>query len=439
VLSLLSPQLASVVARVAGIPCGWIAGVAHRSAAFPHSSVAWPRGAVGVLLAAAAVLAAVAVARRRSLWRAAIVALVGVVLTGWLVVPRTLPRWPPPGWQVVACDIGQGDALLLRGTEHVAPVLVDAGPDPRPLRRCLDQLDVRSLSAVVLSHLHADHVEGLPAVLGHVPTPVVLVNPLDEPALEGRRVRGWAARARTPVSVLDAGQSFTAAGIGFDVLGPAPVLHGTDSDPNNDSLVLLARLPGLRMLLTGDVQPEAQENLLARGVPQVDVLKVPHHGSAHQEDRFLRATGARLSLTSVGAGNPYGHPSAQTERTLAEDGTTDLRTDLDGSVAITSREDRPIAVPQRRSRPGQPVALPAVGRPRPLAVASSTATVAAHARGLVEPTRAPTAAPAGPRRALPEPRARSPCPQSGVPRPSPAVRHDILDLDGCAAHPDHRR
>jgi competence protein ComEC len=378
VLAPVVPGLSASVAAVAGWPCSWIAGVSHRLAHVPGGSLAWPQTITGAVLAVAFVGLFVALVRRRAGRRLVAAIVVGLVMAA-LLVPRTLPTWPLPHWRLLACDVGQGDALLLRGDDEAPPVLVDAGPDPRPLRGCLDRLGIRRLSAVVLSHLHADHVEGLPAVLGRVATPAVFVNPLDEPALEGRRVRNWAARAGVPVTVLQAGQRFAAGGSSFDVIAPVRLLHGTDSDPNNDSLVLLVHAGTLSVLMTGDIEPEAQAALLARGVPHVDVLKVPHHGSAHQDDRFLDATGARISVASVGRDNPYGHPSPRTLRTLAEAGATPMRTDTDGGVAVGGEDsDGAKVLPQRSGdRPHADAAVLREGTTR----AVGMRTLAAPMRG----------------------------------------------------------
>ena len=117
-----------------------------------------------------------------------------------------------------------------------------------------------------------------------------------------------------------------------------------ESAPNNASVVLVAEVGGVRVLLTGDVEPEAQRDLLARGVDlRADVLKVPHHGSDAQEPAFLDAVGAAVSLTSVGGDNTYGHPSA---RTLEAAAPRSLRTDQDGDLALTHRGGRLAVVPR---------------------------------------------------------------------------------------------
>ena len=99
------------------------------------------------------------------------------------------------------------------------------------------------------------------------------------------------------------------------------------------------------VLLTGDVEPEAQRDLLARGVDvRADVLKTPHHGSDAQEPAFLDAVGAAVSLTSVGADNTYGHPS---DRTLSAAAPWAYRTDLQGDLALVHRAGRLAVVTAR--------------------------------------------------------------------------------------------
>jgi competence protein ComEC len=97
----------------------------------------------------------------------------------------------------------------------------------------------------------------------------------------------------------------------------------------------------LRLLLTGDVEPEAQQALLRSGADlRADVLKVPHHGSRYQEPDFLKAVGADVAVVSVGADNDYGHPAQETLRLLRQAGTQTRRTDLDGDVAVVVVDGR---------------------------------------------------------------------------------------------------
>jgi competence protein ComEC len=142
-----------------------------------------------------------------------------------------------------------------------------------------------------------------------------------------------------PVVRAQVGEQRRAGRASWQVLAPDHAHHGTNSDPNNSSLVLrLTAAGGRTVLLTGDVEKEAQQVLLDLGIPlQADVLKVPHHGSSHQLPEFLRAVHPRLTVTSVGAGNPFGHPSSATIGQLVHAGARSYRTDQDGDIAVIDR------------------------------------------------------------------------------------------------------
>jgi competence protein ComEC len=281
----------------------------------------------------------VATLRRRVGRRLLTAAACATMLTRITAGPLLTASWPPPGWRILMCDVGQGDAFLIN-TGSADPVLVDAGPDPAPLRTCLQQAHVSRLDRIVLTHMHADHVDGLPAVLGRVPVREVEVGPLAEPPANWNWVRGRVLAAHVPIRAARVGAEETVGDITWTVLAPRIVLHGTDSDPNNDSLVLSVRTPAMTLLMTGDVETEGEQDLLREPAAlHADVLKVPHHGSDRQDPRFVAAVGASVALTSVGRDNPYGHPGAHTMRRLQAAGVHAFRSDLDGSVAV-SRDGR---------------------------------------------------------------------------------------------------
>lgn len=139
-----------------------------------------------------------------------------------------------------------------------------------------------------------------------------------------------------------------AGAVAWRVLWPSRLI-GEGSPPNNASVVLLAEVRGVRILLTGDVEPPAQA-ALRRAEPGLgaDVLKIPHHGSAHQDAGLLTSLGARIAIASSGADNDYGHPAPGTLRTLIAAGMRVLRTDLMSDVAIVVREGR-LQIAARRS------------------------------------------------------------------------------------------
>ena len=124
--------------------------------------------------------------------------------------------------------------------------------------------------------------------------------------------------------------------LGLTVLGPKKEFHGTDSDPNNDSLVMMAERDSERILLSGDIEIEAQQALLNAHIDlAADVLKVPHHGSAKLLDGFVTAVSPRVAVIGVGIDNDYGHPSERALDLLRLDGIeTILRTDQQGDVSV---------------------------------------------------------------------------------------------------------
>ncbi|HEY0641315.1 MAG TPA: MBL fold metallo-hydrolase, partial [Pseudonocardiaceae bacterium] len=292
----------------------------------------------GLLLAVVTVVALVLLRWRRPRTLVA-AATAGALL---VVVPTRFvtPGWPAAGWAVVACDVGQGDALALATGEPGRALLVDAGPDPGPVRSCLDRLGVRRVPLVVLSHLHADHIGGLSALLDGRSVGAVAVGPLREPAWAFERVRSLAHRAGVPVVSLRHGQRLRWPGLTVDVLGPrrtpGPQLDENDGSQVNDaSLVLRAETPAGRVLLTGDVELAGQADLLRAGVDlRADVLKLPHHGSRYTSPEFLAAVRPRIALVSVGAGNRYRHPNDAVLARLHAAGATVLRTDLRGDLAV---------------------------------------------------------------------------------------------------------
>ncbi|WP_460301066.1 ComEC/Rec2 family competence protein [Actinocorallia aurea] len=333
-------QVSADAARWAAVPAGWAASwviaVAEAFAALPYLVLPWPGGLWGAVCLAVCTVGVVAAARVRWVRRFAAAAVAGAAVT-FAAVRITAPAWPPDGWRFVACDVGQGDALVLAEGPGRA-VVVDAGPDPVLVDGCLRRLGVRRVSLVVLTHPHADHVAGLSGVLRARPGAVVAHSPLSGLGPERRAVA--AARAAPALLPAVPGRRWAYGALTLDVLGPrpGPPLPSDDGTlVNNASVVLLARWPGLSVLLAGDLEEDAQ-NALRGLIPEIDVLKVPHHGSPRQEAAFLTEGRPRIAVISVGRDNPYGHPSTRTLKLLEP--ARVYRTDLQGDIAVSTSGSR---------------------------------------------------------------------------------------------------
>ncbi|MGH4028234.1 ComEC/Rec2 family competence protein [Actinomycetota bacterium Odt1-20B] len=335
--------VARALARGAGWPAGWIADIARTGAALPGGGVDWPGGWAGGLLLV--LVTAVVVLFGRKLPRHPLIAVACALLLVLIVVqPAPLTRvftgWPPPGWRYAMCDVGQGDAMVLAAGAG-AGVVVDAGPDPVPVDRCLRSLGVTRVPLVLLTHFHADHVAGLEGVLRGRSVGVIQTTGYEEPQGQAAFVRERAAAHHVPVIRAVAGERRRAGALDWRVLWPQPPPGPPPDGPNDASVTLLVRTAGLTLLLLGDLEPPAQRALLRTpalaSLPPVDVLKVAHHGSAYQDPLLLRRVAPRLALISCGADNPYGHPSRRTVAALAAGGARVLRTDRDGSIAVAGR------------------------------------------------------------------------------------------------------
>jgi competence protein ComEC len=238
----------------------------------------------------------------------------------------------PAGLRVSVLDVGQGDAILLQ-PRNAPAVLVDGGPPGDGLVAKLRVAGVSRLGAVVITHDQSDHAGGVRELLGAMPVERLLFAVLHRSTLALARAAGAVPKR------LARGDEARSGPLRLDVLWPpADLLPGPHrgEDPNLLAVVLLARWGDFSMLLTADAEAEATP--LDPG--PVDVLKVAHHGS---DDAGLAAlldrTRPQLAVISVGADNPFGHPTPATLATLASHGVRTLRTDRDGTVTLDVSRD----------------------------------------------------------------------------------------------------
>uniref|UniRef100_UPI00035FD91D ComEC/Rec2 family competence protein n=1 Tax=Rhodococcus sp. R1101 TaxID=1170698 RepID=UPI00035FD91D len=329
-----------VLARGTGPFLWWLITVADRAASLPSAELEVPDGPAGAVTAALVIATAWSVVRHRRARVAALVIALAVAAV-WLPVRVLRPGWPGAEWVLVACDVGQGDALVLAAGDGRA-VVVDTGPEPEPIDRCLRRLRIREVALIVLSHLHADHTGGLRGVLDGRSVEAVVVGPgvADDGAAEVLRP---ATEIGVAVREVRAGAVLRAGDLDIRVLGPDT--PGVGHSENDDSLVLTIETVVGRILLPGDAEEAALDALVRSGIDvRAEVLKVPHHGSRTTPERFLTAVRPSVAVVSAGRDNLFGHPHPEIVATLAAVGTRVLRTDLHGDIAVVRAASGALAV-----------------------------------------------------------------------------------------------
>jgi competence protein ComEC len=276
----------------------WIVWVAQWSAAFPVFTL--KTGLYGFLIVAVLILA-IYLGRAK----VAIALLIVVITFSWA------QRFPAGDWQIANCDIGQGDAMVVNLKQHRA-IVIDVGPDPQLIDRCLRQLGVREIPLLILTHIHADHVGGLAG------------------ARKNRKI------GTTWYGNVFAGTRATIENLKIEVKWPD---RAGEYTPNNSSIAVVIRSPDFTLFAAGDIEPPVQSQLVSR-IGEVDIYKVAHHGSRYQDLTLMRELSPQIAVISVGATNTYGHPAAATISALTQLGAKVLRTDIDGAVAIKATNHR---------------------------------------------------------------------------------------------------
>ena len=295
------PQLSALLITCIKPLAIWIAWVAEWAAGF--RVVTLQKGLIGFLVIAL-VIALLLLAPKKFI--------VTVVLL--ILSLSYLQRFPAGDWQVANCDIGQGDGAAINLGNHRA-IVIDTGPDPELIDRCLKQLGVREIPLLIITHGHADHIAGWPGVT------------------KGRKVgQTWYQNAKRGAR---AQIESTKGPVAIEVLWPDSGKY----DPNNSSIAVRITTKDYTFFAGGDMEPLSQ-SLIASTTREVDIYKVCHHGSAYQDEIFTRALSPQVAMISVGAGNTYGHPAPVTLELLAQTGAKVLRTDRDGAIAISARNHR---------------------------------------------------------------------------------------------------
>lgn len=296
-------------------PAGWLAWLvlflARGSAGWPQIGI-WP--CLGLMTLG--VVSWLAPTMRRPL------IVIGLIAVGVLVAR---PGAGLSAGSVAVLDVGQGDAILISGGDG-RYALVDGGPDPGVVLDRLRGYGVTELELVVLTHAHADHAAGLLGVIEQMAVAEVWAEtgPHETPA--SRELFAAVAARGIPVMSPQPGQIRTLGTLLLRVDGPVRRYKSA----NDQSIVITVDGAGRSMLLSGDIESVAQDDLAGL---RTDVLKVPHHGATTSDSGWLESVGASVAVISVGE-NDFGHPAPTVITTLETAGAVVRRTDLEGDIVI---------------------------------------------------------------------------------------------------------
>jgi len=264
-----------------------------------------------------------------------------------VLVSFTAATLPDDNLHITFLDVGQGDAILIQQGNR--QVLVDGGPSPQAISLALSQKMPfwdRTIDLVILTHPSADHVTGLVEVINRYKVKQVLYPALD---FKSDIYDEWLSVIKEKgikCTIAQAGQQIDlGGGVVIRVVNPQiPLLTNTESDVDNNGVVLELSMGNISFLLTADIMWEAEFELINhRAIRQSTVLKVAHHGSdTSTTAEFLAVVNPRLAVISVGKDNPYGHPSDEVmdrlKKKLGSENT--YRTDEHGTIEFITDGER---------------------------------------------------------------------------------------------------
>ncbi|NDA79919.1 MAG: ComEC/Rec2 family competence protein [Actinobacteria bacterium] len=327
----------------------WITFVARTLSALPFAALRWPQSWIGALSVIAAVCLILWILRSG---RALPLILFSLALaTQMLLAVKPFSQaWVPRDWTFFQCDVGQGDGLVIKSGAGRA-IVIDVGPDDRQIDRCLDLLGIKQIELLVLTHFHADHVSGLAGAIEGRRVDRVWTSMMRDPEAEADLVS--ALLGQIPTSVPTIGTNYQSANVRLRVVAAESGVGANDS-----SITLIGNVSGVSFFAAGDLELAGQAQALTTlkrssllhlwDGQRVDFMKATHHGSALQDPALIGYLRPRVSFFSVGAGNPYGHPSQSALDQYARYGVI-YRTDQDQSLALARRGGNLVVVAQPRS------------------------------------------------------------------------------------------
>ena len=349
VMAVFFAPLANFLTFVASLLAQVILFVADLLSDFPYVTGYWPSGVSGLLLASGLAVVAFVYVRFRILAIRRVSAALFIALSVTVIAMGSVSGikslvWARSDWFMVSCDVGQGDATVIRSQGKIA--VIDVGREPELIDRCLTQLGVTRIDFLVLSHFDLDHVGGLPGALNHREIEIAMLTSFVDDRPGADIAKNQLADSNVALVEAETGQSGELGEFVWQVLSPhrgAPEAE----DSNDGSVTMLWRSSRVDIITLADLGEKGQMRLAAESSSWMDaqlanvplIMKVSHHGSADQYPELIEALHPQLATVSVGRANSYGHPTQRTLELLAALDCVVARTDEGGSVSISLDSD----------------------------------------------------------------------------------------------------
>jgi competence protein ComEC len=245
------------------------------------------------------------------------------------------------GLEVDFLDVGQGDSILIKTPDHQR-ILIDGGPSNAVVNKLGENLPFfdKKIDLIILTHPHADHLDGLIEVLKRYEVKKILSTGVVHTTPDYLSWLEEIKKQNVPMEIAVAGQTLDfGGGVKMEIFYPKEDLTGKSVENlNNTSIVAKLIFGQTSFLFTSDAEMEVEDQLTSGGVDlKADILKVGHHGSKNATSQnFLEKVQPKFAVISVGADNSFGHPNAMTLKRLENIGAEIFRTDEDGDIKIIS-------------------------------------------------------------------------------------------------------
>jgi competence protein ComEC len=339
------PVISGGLSYLASLGAELIVRIASWLSSLPSELIPWPVGFDG----AAAALCVVAAFllwlkaksdRVRNLGILVLAIILAISIGSLSFLQIRSAAWPLDDWQVVACDVGQGDAIVIRSNELIA--VIDVGREDKLVDECLSRLGVVKIDLLVLTHFDMDHVGGIRGALEGRSVKRVMLSPFKDDRWGATGTNLYLQTTGAQTTFAEKGMSGTFGSFSWSVLSPNRLAQGAE-DSNDASVVMLWSAPEYNLLTMADIGEKGQMRMVSQSswwkTPKIHevplILKVAHHGSGDQYFELLEALKPDLSLISVGKENSYGHPTARVMVQLQKSGSALARTDELGSIALS--------------------------------------------------------------------------------------------------------